>query len=82
MSQRTREARGPEDTLPPGGGLPPDGALPLPVAGPAADPDCGVRVPGRAALIPIGVGRAGRRVLGRLDARLGGTEPHQGGHSH
>ncbi|WP_406382160.1 hypothetical protein [Streptomyces sp. NBC_01618] len=42
----------------------------------------GVRVPGRAALIPIGVGRAGRRVLDRLDARLGGTGPHQGGHGH
>ncbi|MFG2598934.1 hypothetical protein [Streptomyces sp. NPDC048462] len=30
----------------------------------------GVRVPGRAALVPVGVGRAGRRVLARLDARL------------
>lgn len=42
----------------------------------------GVRVPGRAALIPIGVGRAGRRVLDRLDARLGETGPHRGGHGH
>jgi len=31
----------------------------------------GVRVPGRAALVPVGVGRAGRKVLDRLDARLG-----------
>lgn len=30
----------------------------------------GVRVPGRAALVPVGVGRAGRKVLGRLEARL------------
>ncbi|MFE6977858.1 hypothetical protein [Streptomyces sp. NPDC057682] len=30
----------------------------------------GVRVPGRAALVPVGVGRAGRRVLDRLAARL------------
>ncbi|MCX4823808.1 hypothetical protein OG883_28830 [Streptomyces sp. NBC_01142] len=29
----------------------------------------GVRIPGRAALIPVGVGRAGRRVLGRLATR-------------
>ncbi|MFE9857709.1 hypothetical protein [Streptomyces sp. NPDC005780] len=30
----------------------------------------GVRVPGRAALVPVGVGRAGAKVLGRLEARL------------
>ncbi|MFF8845919.1 hypothetical protein ACF08N_24900 [Streptomyces sp. NPDC015127] len=30
----------------------------------------GVRVPGRAALVPVGVGRAGRRVLGRLAERV------------
>ncbi|MER5363203.1 hypothetical protein [Streptomyces sp. NPDC002785] len=32
----------------------------------------GVRVPGRAALIPVAVGRAGRRVLGRLEERVAG----------
>ncbi|MEE1807691.1 hypothetical protein [Streptomyces sp. BE133] len=32
----------------------------------------GVRLPGRAALIPLGVSRAGRRVLSRLAARAGG----------
>ncbi|MGW1183125.1 hypothetical protein ACWD7Y_17295 [Streptomyces drozdowiczii] len=31
----------------------------------------GVRVPGRAALVPVGVRRAGRKVLARLDARVG-----------
>ncbi|WP_406304428.1 hypothetical protein OHA61_21765 [Streptomyces sp. NBC_00885] len=31
----------------------------------------GIRIPGRAALIPVGVGGAGRRVLGRLEARVG-----------
>ena len=31
----------------------------------------GIRIPGRAALVPVGVGRAGRRVLGRLAARAG-----------
>ncbi|WP_405759693.1 hypothetical protein OG234_14880 [Streptomyces sp. NBC_01420] len=31
----------------------------------------GVRVPGRAALMPVGVRRAGRKVLARLDARVG-----------
>jgi len=30
----------------------------------------GVRVPGRAALVPIGVGRAGRRAMNRLADRL------------
>ncbi|MDP5312707.1 hypothetical protein [Streptomyces poriferorum] len=30
----------------------------------------GVRVPGRTALVPVGVGRAGRKVLGRLEAHL------------
>ncbi|MFE4327956.1 hypothetical protein ACFRQM_00515 [Streptomyces sp. NPDC056831] len=32
----------------------------------------GVRLPGRAALIPLGVSHAGRRVLSRLAARVGG----------
>jgi hypothetical protein len=32
----------------------------------------GVRVPGRAALVPIGVRRAARHVLDRLERRLGG----------
>ncbi|MFI6062045.1 hypothetical protein [Streptomyces sp. NPDC051286] len=32
----------------------------------------GVRVPGRAALLPVAVGRAGRRVLGRLEERVAG----------
>ncbi|WP_406517854.1 hypothetical protein [Streptomyces sp. NBC_00826] len=31
----------------------------------------GVRLPGRAALVPIGVSRAGRRVLDRLAVRVG-----------
>ncbi|MEU9011009.1 hypothetical protein AB0D12_14750 [Streptomyces sp. NPDC048479] len=30
----------------------------------------GIRIPGRAALIPVGVGRAGRRVLGELERRV------------
>ncbi|WP_406420406.1 hypothetical protein OH809_24355 [Streptomyces sp. NBC_00873] len=32
----------------------------------------GVRVPGHAALLPVAVGRAGRRVLGRLEERVAG----------
>lgn len=35
----------------------------------------GVRIPGRAALVPVGVGRAGRRVLARLAVRVRPQSP-------